>query len=296
VIVSLHCEFPPTYPSESPPNLKIQVEKGLSANQGDEVKELADRVAQENLGAPSIFAVAEAVKEWLVDNNIAGQDGSMYSGTFFRRLFAAFSADPDYFLYLEMMRRMQQKDIQQKKQTEKAAISAAADSEFKEKIIDPAELERIRRRQEGTPVTVETFNKWKKAFEDEMAAKELEALRAGGGNLNNLAPLVAVTVGSSADSGANMKALLETLAADGRPTGKQFFLLNMGGTKGAAEGEEDPDAEDLDGPDVFAEALAASGAKGDYGGSDEGDSDYVDEGEEDEDSDDEDADYEEDDA
>jgi ubiquitin-protein ligase len=95
VIVSLHCEFPPTYPSESPPNLKIQVEKGLSANQGDEVKELADRVAQENLGAPSIFAVAEAVKEWLVDNNIAGQDGSMYSGTFFRRrLFAAFSADP----------------------------------------------------------------------------------------------------------------------------------------------------------------------------------------------------------
>jgi hypothetical protein len=93
VIVSLHCEFPLTYPSESPPNLKILVEKGLSANQGDEVKELADRVAQENLGAPSIFAVAEAVKEWLVDNNIAGQDGSMYSGALLRTLFRDFSAD-----------------------------------------------------------------------------------------------------------------------------------------------------------------------------------------------------------
>lgn len=52
----------------------------MSANQADEVKELADRVALENIGAPSVFAVAEAVKEWLVDNNIAGQDGSMYSG------------------------------------------------------------------------------------------------------------------------------------------------------------------------------------------------------------------------
>lgn len=49
-------------------------------NQADEVKEVADRVALENVGAPSVFAVAEAVKEWLVDNNIAGQDGSMYSG------------------------------------------------------------------------------------------------------------------------------------------------------------------------------------------------------------------------
>lgn len=192
----------------------------------------------------------------------------------------------------EMMRRMQQKDLQQKKQTEKAAISAAADSEFKEKIVDPEELERIRKRQEGTAVTVDTFNKWKKAFDDEMAAKELEALRNGTGNANNLAPLVAVSVG---ESGENMKALLETLAADGRPTGKQYFLLNMGGTKGTGEGGEDPDADLDDGPDAFSEALAAGiGARARGEGeedSDEDDSDYVDEGEEDED-DDDDADFE----
>jgi hypothetical protein len=73
--------MPATYPSSSPPILSIQIVKGLSATQGDELKEVADRVASENIGVPSVFAVAEAVKEWLVDNNIAGQDGSMYSGT-----------------------------------------------------------------------------------------------------------------------------------------------------------------------------------------------------------------------
>jgi hypothetical protein len=81
VVISLVCEVPATYPSESPPIFKIEIVKGLSANQADEVKEVADRIALENIGSPSIFAVAEAIKEWLVDNNIAGQDGSMYSGT-----------------------------------------------------------------------------------------------------------------------------------------------------------------------------------------------------------------------
>ena len=42
-----------------------------------------------------------------------------------------------------MMRRMQQKDLQQKKQTEKQAIKALADSEFQEESVDPAELERM---------------------------------------------------------------------------------------------------------------------------------------------------------
>uniref|UniRef100_A0A7S3GN04 RWD domain-containing protein n=1 Tax=Spumella elongata TaxID=89044 RepID=A0A7S3GN04_9STRA len=278
VIVSLVCEVPPTYPSDSPPSFKIIIEKGLSANQADEVKEVADRVALENIGAPSVFAVAEAVKEWLVDNNIAGQDGSMYS---------------------EMMRRMQQKDMQQKKQTEKQAIKALADSEFQDESVDPAELERIRKRQEGTPVTVESFNKWKKEFEEEMALKELEALRATGGNAHNaLNPLAAITVtsGSNADEGlgsaANLALLMEQfLAGDGRPTGKQYFLLNMGAGKNTGEGVEDPDAED--GPDGVSEAM-----EGDYVPSmedledcdedDEDDEDYVDEGEEDCSDDDED--------
>jgi hypothetical protein len=193
---------------------------------------------------------------------------------------------------------MQQKDMQQKKQSEKAAITAAADSEFREVVVDPAEQERIRKRQEGTPVTVETFNLWKKAFEDEMAAKELEALRSGG-PVSNLAPLAAVTIGagSAEESGANVKALLETLAADGRPTGKQYFTMNLGAGKGAGEGAEDPDAEDLDGPDELAEVLGLGGAgRGDgEGDSEEDDSDYVEGEDDDDDDDEEDGDYEDDD-
>lgn len=190
------------------------------------------------------------------------------------------------------MRRMQQKDMQQKKQTEKQAMKALADSEFQEESIDPAELERIRKRQEGTPVTVESFNKWKKEFEEEMALKEMEAIRAAGGNAHNaLNPLAAITVtsGSNADEGlgsaANLALLMEQfLAGDGRPTGKQYFLLNMGAGKNTGDGAEDPDAED--GPDGVSEAM-----EGDYVPSmedledadedDEDDEDYVDEGEED---------------
>jgi hypothetical protein len=188
---------------------------------------------------------------------------------------------------------MQQKDMQQKKQSEKAAITAAADSEFREVIIDPAEQERIRRRQEGTPVTLETFNQWKKAFEDEMAAKELEALRSGG-PVSNLAPLAAVTIGAGNldESGANVKALLETLAADGRPTGKQYFMMNMGAAKGAGEGAEDPDAEDLEGPDELAEVLGMGTGDGGEGDSEDDDSDYVEGEEDDDDDDDDDGDFE----
>lgn len=197
-----------------------------------------------------------------------------------------------------MMRRMQQKDLQQKKQTEKQAIKALADSEFQEDSVDPAELERIRKRQEGVAVTLETFNAWKKKFEEEMAVKELDALRAAGPNATNaLNPLAAITVtsGSQAEEGmasaANLALLMESfLAGDGRPTGKQYFLLNMGAGKSAGEGAEDPDAED--GPDGVSEALdgqyaPAEGEEED----DEDDEDYVDDGEDGSD-DEEDEDYE----
>jgi hypothetical protein len=57
---------------------------------------------------PSVFAVAESLREWLVDNNVPGQDGSMYA---------------------DMMRRMTQKDVGEKKKEMKAAVAFAADSE-----------------------------------------------------------------------------------------------------------------------------------------------------------------------
>lgn len=181
-----------TYPTSTIPDIKIELIKGLSSSQQDELTSVAINAAEENLGFPSVFTVAEMIKEWLLDNNMPGQDGSMYS---------------------EMMRRMQQKDVEQKKQSQKEAINKAADLEFKQEKgkdeIDPHELERIRKRQAGTQVTVESFNKWKKQFDLEMLKKAEEN------------GFKATTV-------------------DERPTGKQFFLLH-GNDYNDDEGEDDDD-------------------------------------------------------
>lgn len=185
VAVSLVCELPTTYPDEIAPILSIKIEKGLGDVHADELKALADEIATENIGMPSIFTVAEAVKEWLIDNNVAGQDGSMYS---------------------EMMRKQQQKSIVEKKSNERAALKEAADSEQKEgDQLDPEELERIRKRQAGTMCTIETFNKWKQGFDEEMRLKKLEETK------------------DNADLDFS------------RPTGKQFFLAN----KGAMDDDDD---------------------------------------------------------
>jgi len=42
--------------------------------------EIAKTEAENNLGIPVVFACCEVVREWLVDNNVKGQDdGSMYA-------------------------------------------------------------------------------------------------------------------------------------------------------------------------------------------------------------------------
>lgn len=70
-----------------------------------------------------------------------------------------------------MMRRMLKKDVEEKKEIQKAAIKAFADSERHDDQVDLEEQERIRKRQAGVQVTVESFNAWKIKFEAEMASK-----------------------------------------------------------------------------------------------------------------------------
>lgn len=223
VKVSLICELPAIYP-EVPPILSINPIKGLGNLQIDELKTLSDAKAAENLGMPSIFVVAEAIKEWLVDNNVEGQDGSMYA---------------------EMMRRMQSKDVETKKKVEKAAIVAAAESELKVKseAIDAEEEERLRKRQAGTQVTVETFMQWKIKFEEEM-----EALALLNGTLEV----------------ANLK-----------PTGKQLFLSNSAGLEEAllAASESMDFSNDKEYESSSNYKLGYDGGEGDS--DDDSDSDYI---------------------
>ena len=176
--MALIIEFPPDYPSVVP-TVEIEVEKGLGKKHADELRLIALENAESNVGCPSIFGIAEAIKDWLMDNNNPGQDGSMYA---------------------EMMRRVQQKDAVEKKKVVKAAISAAADSEMRAEIVDPAEQERIRKRQAGTQVSMETFILWKIKFDEEMKA-----------------------VAEAGKKGVSIE-------VDDRPSGRQLFQLNRVGT------------------------------------------------------------------
>lgn len=54
--------------------------KGVSQDQLLELQNQAQAVAVENIGIPSIFTVTSFLQEWLQDNNLPGQDESMYSG------------------------------------------------------------------------------------------------------------------------------------------------------------------------------------------------------------------------
>jgi hypothetical protein len=102
--------------------------------------------------------------------------------------------------------------------------------------LDPEELERIRKRQAGHPVTLEAFMEWKVKFEAEM-----QSLKGGVADKDK----------------------------DDKPTGKQLFLSNRAGLEEAliAAGEQETSAQ-------LAAAMSAATrravAAGEEGGGEEG--------------------------
>ncbi|CAE7649378.1 unnamed protein product, partial [Symbiodinium microadriaticum] len=209
--VDLICVIPEAYPMVAP-EIEIEIKKGLGSKNKEELLELLTACANDNLEMPSIYTIVEAAREWLVDNNVEGQDGSMYA---------------------EMMRRMQQKDVEKKKQREKAAVISAADSEKVGSALDPEEEERIRKRQAGHPVTMEVFMEWKVRFEQEM--RELRMSQGGAASVDR----------------------------DDKPTGKQLFLSNRAGLEEAliAAGEQETGAQ-LAAAMTAATRLATGGEEG----------------------------------
>jgi hypothetical protein len=128
VAIDLNCQFPAQYPSESP-SIDIEIKKGLAAKRKEEILAIIAQVGQENIGAPAIYTIVEAVREWLADNNVAGQ---VYLNLphFCLSISLCLSAGlQDGSMYSDMMRRMQQKDVDKKKTDDKAAIARAADAE-----------------------------------------------------------------------------------------------------------------------------------------------------------------------
>ena len=61
VIINLVCSMPDDYP-ECVPEITIDVEKGLSRLKHEEAIALANTTAEDNMGMPSIFVIAEALR------------------------------------------------------------------------------------------------------------------------------------------------------------------------------------------------------------------------------------------
>ena len=53
--VWLVCSFPDNYPAEVPPIIEIEIEKGLSKKQGEQLRDVAMACAAENVGSPVIY-------------------------------------------------------------------------------------------------------------------------------------------------------------------------------------------------------------------------------------------------
>jgi hypothetical protein len=149
VSLTLSINMPPTYP-EVAPEISVALNRGLVSDQQKEIEALVAEQCEENLGAPMIFTVAEAVREWLVDHNEKGAaDESMYG---------------------QMMRRAQEKAkekvLAEKQYEEQRQKEEVGDTE-------KAEMEILRKRREGTPCNRENFLAWKAKFDAELAEKRL---------------------------------------------------------------------------------------------------------------------------
>eukprot|EP00574_Skeletonema_japonicum_P005465 CAMPEP_0201725154 /NCGR_PEP_ID=MMETSP0593-20130828/8644_1 /ASSEMBLY_ACC=CAM_ASM_000672 /TAXON_ID=267983 /ORGANISM="Skeletonema japonicum, Strain CCMP2506" /LENGTH=284 /DNA_ID=CAMNT_0048216491 /DNA_START=219 /DNA_END=1070 /DNA_ORIENTATION=+ len=151
VMVNLVATIPLDYPEVSLPELDVEILKGLSPDNRKELVTLAQEEAAANEGMPALFAVCEAVREWLADNNVKGLD--------------------DASMHAQMMRKA--------KEVERKEAQAAQQFEAQKTIDEMTEAEKEelavrKRREEGTPVTQETFTIWWDNFCTEMEEKKDE--------------------------------------------------------------------------------------------------------------------------
>jgi hypothetical protein len=80
IMVKLVARIPLDYPEGMLPELDIEILKGLSQDNKEELLRLANSEAEANAGMPAIFSICEAVRSWLADNNVKGlDDASMYA-------------------------------------------------------------------------------------------------------------------------------------------------------------------------------------------------------------------------
>ncbi|KAL7508284.1 hypothetical protein ACHAXN_005352 [Cyclotella atomus] len=156
VMVKLVVNVPLDYPEVSSPELDLEIVKGLSEDNKKELLAVATEEAEANAGMPAVFAVCEAVRNWLADNNVKGLD--------------------DASMHAQMMRKQKEAERQ------KAQAAQQFESQKKKDEMTEAEKEELavrKRREEGTPVNDSTFASWWSKFQQE---QEEAALAEGADN------------------------------------------------------------------------------------------------------------------
>eukprot|EP00514_Thraustochytrium_sp_LLF1b_P003496 CAMPEP_0184525434 /NCGR_PEP_ID=MMETSP0198_2-20121128/10095_1 /TAXON_ID=1112570 /ORGANISM="Thraustochytrium sp., Strain LLF1b" /LENGTH=288 /DNA_ID=CAMNT_0026916891 /DNA_START=27 /DNA_END=893 /DNA_ORIENTATION=+ len=148
VIVLASFSFPETYP-EVLPEVVVEPVKGLTAKHCEELKKIALEEAENLVGTPMVFSLAEQMKDWLVENNRDHTDESMHA----------------------QMVAKQEAEVREREAEENAAKKAAQRLEE-----DSDEDDDKPRVVDGTPVTKESFTEWYVKFAAEVKAREEEEL------------------------------------------------------------------------------------------------------------------------
>lgn len=148
VEIIIEAKIPAPYPNEKP-DFDVIVQKGLKEAQRQELLDLLNEKADENIGMPMLYTVAEELREWLLEHNEPMQDDSMFAA---------------------MMRREMERKAEKEQQSSESTPT-------QQQLSEEEEMEARNRQKilEGTPVTPETFLEWRARFEAETAQPEEQA-------------------------------------------------------------------------------------------------------------------------
>jgi len=243
----LFATFPRNYPSTSPPKVELQELKGIDEKQTIFLEKLVTRILEENAGAPCIYAIAEAIREWLSENNVKPSDGSAFDEMMREKSKAA---SANNFVTSYNSGRALRRDLDPS--IEKKLVATETNAEMV-----------ARKKREGTPVTRENFLAWRSRFEKEMEAKAKAEEDKNGVMAAAMSGIAAQKAGRltgrqlfEADSTLAQSDLgLESSGTGGKGVG---LLTSAGGEDDVAdvdykrilkEGEEEDDEDDEDDED-----------------------------------------------
>ena len=183
---NLIVDLPADYP-EVLPELDVSIIRGLGAEHKEALLSLAKEEAEQYTGMPAIYSVCEAMREWLVSNNVKGLDDQSMHAQMTRRAreeevrkvsFAVYIVSLFSMLYLQSVAdgdECYSKSCLTYMWNHQEQAQQKFESQQVTEEMSQAEAEEIavrKLRAEGTPCNKENFHAWKEKFDKEMEERE----------------------------------------------------------------------------------------------------------------------------